>query len=249
MKTSNKLLLSLLVIFLIAITAFIGTAKHFHRKGVANTVKGDSNRSSEIRTVNDYTGIKIKGRIEVQLMQGQERKTEVNAAKNIVPLITTEVVDGILTIETKSRLDEEERVNVFITVPSIQSLDMSDGASIETTGNFTGDNLTINSSSGSNGQLNLQYKSLNCELSSGSELDIDGNAEKAMLKASSGAHIEAGDMITKTCSVETHSGANATVHASQELTASVNSGSVLNYRGDPAKTNINSSSGGTIRKR
>jgi hypothetical protein len=216
---------------------------------VANTVKGDSNRATEVRTINDYNGIKIKGRIEVQLTQGQERKTEVNAAKNIVPLITTEVVNGILTIESKNRLDEEERVNVFITMPVIQSLEMSEGASVETTGNFTGDNLTINSSSGSNGQLNLTYKKLNCELSSGSDLDIDGDAEEAVLKASSGAHMEAGDMITKICSIETQSGANATVHASQELTASVHSGSVLNYRGDPAKTNINSTAGGSVRKK
>ena len=248
MKTSNKLLLSLLVLVLIAVTAFIGTAKHYHRKGVANTVKGDGNRATEVRTVNDYNGIKIKGQIEVQLTQGQERKTEINASKNVAPLIITEVVNGILTIETKSRINEEERVNVFITVPTIQSLEMSEGAFVETTGNFTGDNLTINSSSGSNGRLSLQYKKLNCELSSGSELDIDGSAEEAMLKASSGAHIEAGDMTTKTCSVETQSGANATVHASQELTASVNSGSVLNYRGDPAKTNINSTAGGAVRK-
>jgi hypothetical protein len=248
MKTSNKLLLSLLVLVLIAVTAFIGTAKHYHRKGVANTVKGDGNRATEVRTVNDYNGIKIKGQIEVQLTQGQERKTEINASKNVAPLIITEVVNGILTIETKSRINEEERVNVFITVPTIQSLEMSEGALVETTGNFTGDNLTINSSSGSNGRLSLQYKKLNCELSSGSELDIDGSAEEAMLKASSGAHIEAGDMTTKTCSVETQSGANATVHASQELTASVNSGSVLNYRGDPAKTNINSTAGGSVHK-
>lgn len=249
MKTSNKLLLVLLVVALTAITAFIGTAKHYHMKGASDAVKGDGNRATEARTIPEFTGISIKGRIEIQLTQGTDTKVAVNAAKNIVPLVSTEVINGILTVTTKSRINENEKIVVDITVPAIQSINMSEGAFVETTHTFTGDKLTVNSNSGSNGRLNLQYMNLSCQLSTGSELDLDGSAEEASLEASTGANIQAGDLSAKICRVEANTGANATVNASQELIAEINTGSVLNYRGDPAKTDINSSTGGTVRKR
>ena len=247
MKTSNKLLLSLLIVALIAVTAFIGTAKHYHQKG--NAVKGDSNRATEARNVSEYNGIKVRGKLEVRLTQGPERKVEVNAAKNIVPLVSTQVTEGILVIETTSRIDEDEKIEIIITAPAIQSLEMTEGSYIETTNALTGDRLNIKSNSGSNGRLNLQYKNVECEVSTGAVFDLDGSSEAASLKASTGARLDAGDLLTQTCMVEASTGANTSVNVSQVLTAQINTGSELNYRGDPAKTNINSNSGGTAHRR
>jgi hypothetical protein len=247
MKTSNKLLLSLLIVALIAVTAFIGTAKHYHRKGTA--VKGDGNRTTEARTVNDYSGIKIKGKIDLRLTQGSERKIEVHAAKNIVPLITTEVREGMLVIETASRIEDDEEIEVNITTPAMEALEVMEGAFVETTNTFTGDKLTINGNSGGNGKLNLQYKNVICRISTGSEFDLDGASDEASLAASTGANLDAGDLTTQKCTVEANTGSNTSVNVVQELSADLNTGSVLSYRGDPAKTNINSSTGSTVRKR
>jgi hypothetical protein len=246
MKTSNKLLLSLLIVALIAVTAFIGTAKHYHQRGSA--VKGDSNRATEARNVSEYSGIKLRGKIEVRLTQGPARKVEVQAAKNIVPLVSTQVTEGILMIETTSRIDEDEKIEVIITAPAIQSLEMTEGSYIESTNALTGDKLNINSNSGSNGRLKLQYKNVECEVSTGSVFDLDGSSEEASLKASTGARLDAGDFLTKTCMVEASTGANTSVNVSQVLTAEISTGSELNYRGDPAKTTINANSGGIAHK-
>ncbi len=233
---------------LLAVTAFMGVAKHYHKAG-GNAVKGDGNRAVEARTVTEYTGIKVRGRIDVRLSQGPEKKVEVNAAKNIVPLVSTVVNNGVLIIETTGRINEDETIEVSITTPAIQTLDMSEGAYIESINTFTGDKLTVNSNGGSNGRLKLQYKNLECHLNTGSEIDLDGNTDEASLSVSTGANLDANDLVVQKCKVEGNTGANTTVNVSQELTADINTGSVLNYRGDPAKTNITSSAGGSVQKR
>lgn len=246
MKTSNKLLIGVLVLVLVVVTTFIVAARHYQQKGV---IKGDGRDISEAREVSDYNGIKVRGRIQVTLTQGTEEKVEVQAASNIIPLITTTVNDGLLTIESTNKISQDESVEVRITTAQIQKLDIAEGASVVMQNSFTGDNITIDSNAGTTGRLQLQYKNLQCNLSAGAYIDLDGKVDSASFSASAGSNIDAKDLKAIKCQVLASAGSTTDVNVTDELTADINSGSIFNYEGNPKVSNIQSAAGGIIRKR
>lgn len=247
MKTSNKLLIGLLVLFLIIITVFAGVARYHYS---AERISGDGNRVSQSREVAAFSGIRISGKIKVYITQGPEKKLEIRADQNLLPLIHTGVDNEILTIDiTDHKIDRNALLEVYLSTGAVRSLDISGEASVETVNGLKGEELQINGSSGSTGNISLQYKNLICDFSSGASVKLSGNVESAAFVSSAGARIEGSNLTARKCSVDSNAGSYADVKVVDELTADVSSGSMFQYSGDPSVRNINASSGGTIQKR
>lgn len=246
MKTSIKLLLGLLIIILVSITVFVAVAKYYQ---VADAVSGNGRSVSEARQVSDFSGLQVSGRIKVTLTQGPERKVEVKADQNIVTAVQTKVEEDILHILLKNKIDRKENIEVTITMPVIKSLNLSDGASIKTTTELKGEDLTIESSSGSQAAITVQYKNMFCTAFGGSVLQFNGKVETAHVSASAGSIINAGELSANKCSVEALAGSTAEMKVLDEISADIKSGSSFTYSGEPAIRDINSSSGGMIKKK
>lgn len=246
MKTTNKLLLGLLILLLVSITVFVAVAKYYQ---YADTVTGNGRSVTDSRKVSDFNGIKVSGVIKVNLTQGPETKVEVKADQNIAPTVQTEVREGILHVNIKEKINRKEAIEINIMAPVIQSVDISDGVSINSSNALKGDNLTIESSSGSQGTLALQYKKMDCTASAGSVLQFNGNVETVHVSASSGSIIHAGELSARKCTIEANAGSLTEMKVLDEVSADINSGSTFTYSGEPAVRNINTSSGGMIKKK
>lgn len=247
MKTSNKLLVGLLILFLIMITVFAGIARYHYS---AERITGDGNRVSQPREIGKFTGVRISGKIKVYITQGPERKLEIKADQNLLPLINTSVDNKILTIDlTDHQIDRNALLEAHLTTDTVHSLDISGEASVETVNELKGEELRITGSSGSSGNISLQYNNLICDFSSGASVKLSGNVERAIFESSAGARIEGNNLTARKCSVNGNAGSFADVKVLDELTADVSSGSVFQYSGDPSVRNINASSGGSIQKR
>ena len=61
-------------------------------------VTGNQKVITQNRSVTAFHAIKVSGGIDVELLQGKELKLQVEADENLVPLIRTEVKDGVLNI-------------------------------------------------------------------------------------------------------------------------------------------------------
>lgn len=246
MKTSNKLLIGLLALALLAVTVVLGAAKYYRN---SNTITGNDKLITEAREVADFTGLEVDGRVKVYLTQGSGTSLEVKADQNLLPEIITRVEDGILYIEVSNFINRNEEIEALVTIETIQSLDFAAGAYLEATNTLTGDEIKIESASGSEVNISLDYAFIDGHSSSGANLRLKGNAETATLDASSGAVINAEELNVKKCSVTGSSGALVNVMVQEELSAEVSSGGAIRYSGNPTIKNLNTSSGGTIKKK
>lgn len=246
MKTSNILILGFLIMIFLLISWFVGKAS-FHINTAS--VETSGNMVTETRDLPSFNKIKVQGKFQVNLSQGANQRLEINADENIVPEVIAEVEGGELILRLKNQIRDRDRVAVNIQLESLEALEFSAGAVVNTTGELKGNDLFVNSYAGSQGSLALQYNNLNCESKAGSHMSLSGNVDRVVIRSTAGSKIEAQNLQTRSSSIKGSAGSHVEISVSEILSADVSSGGALVYHGDPETKNLNASSGGSISKK
>ena len=123
-------------------------------------------------------------------------------------------------------------------------LDTSSGGEIH--GEFRTTKIEMKASSASEIEGKLFTETLIARASSGASIEVEGTAVKSELEASSGADIDAEKLTTTDCRAEASSGADIECHCTGALKASASSGASIYNAGNPASTEIQKSSGGSV---
>jgi|GEM_PF-176306 len=207
---------------------------------------------TEERPVTDFTRIEVSGPFEVIMVQDGTEKLSIEADPEDLADIITDVRGGKLVI----RYDRNNwgnwsdrnsrRFYVKLSVKNLEAISTSASAVLRNTGMLKTDRLSLGASSGSDLELNLEAGEVNCETSSGADVKLAGTANFFEVDVSSGADVAAGDLKAVRCLANASSGADATVHATEELDAQASSGGDVRYYGNPAKLKVRSSSGGDV---
>ena len=115
---------------------------------------------------------------------------------NVLPLITTEVHDGVLTIGSKSTLGIPMTTGLRydLTVQDLNSLRMSGAGNAEMDGLETGD-LTVDISGAGNLSIkNLQADSVDASMSGLGNLELSGKADRQSVSLSGAGNYDGGDL-------------------------------------------------------
>lgn len=140
-----------------------------------------------------------------------------------------------------------DRIKLAIAVPALTEVEASAGSDVDASG-VTGDALTFSSSSGADLSVTgIAGKSIELSASSSAGLKVAGTCETGRADASSGADLEADDLLCATMEVNASSGSDLDVYASKSIRAKTSSGADLNIRGNPADVEQESSSGSDIK--
>ena len=234
-----------------------------------NKVENSTAYGQEIRKLGSFSGIEVKTGIKVDFTQGTPQNVTVETDEGKLKYVKTEVVNGILKIFIDNQGEKNlnfKKLTVNITAPKINSLSAGSGSSFTTlntlnSGNFTADlgsgahadvdliaeNVKIDAASGSSGKFKIKADSLNTEATSGSSLKLSGSVAIAELEVSSAASVNAVDLNAGVVKALTSSSGNVKVYATDELTAVVNSGGSVTYKGVPKKLSKSDNSGGQIK--
>jgi len=86
---------------------------------------------------------------------------------------------------------------------------------------------------------------IEAEASSGGSILLKGKTKSIDLQASSGAHLNADELLAENAKVQASSGSEINLHASVNLNAKASSGASVKYRGN-ATVSQQASSGGSI---
>jgi len=98
-------------------------------------------------------------------------------------------------------------------------------------------------------EIDVFYKSVSLDTSSGSDAKLSGKVKTFEAEASSGSDINAQNLESKICKVRASSGSDATVNVSDELYAKASSGADIRYYGNPQHRDTDESSGGDVRRK
>lgn len=185
-------------------------------------VKGSGNSATEKRDISGFKGVETSGIFQVEIVAQKDFSVEVEADDNLLPLIRTEVSDGVLKISSSERISPKSKLRVRISAPDIEDVDAS-GASKISVDSLNNSKIAIHSSGASKIVARGTTRDLNVKVSGASSIDAEGlQAENADLDASGASKIS--------------------VNASNEIKADASGASKITYAAG-AKNVIKKSSG------
>ncbi|MEL6916577.1 MAG: DUF2807 domain-containing protein [Bacteroidota bacterium] len=176
MKKSNLILIGTGIALLIFFFAF---QLSLHSNIERNEIKVDGDLvASEIRSVSRFKKLNIEKGIKVFLKQDSIISLSITAPKNWLPHIKTQVQDDELIIEKTKHTQNKDSVIVFISMETLNQVNVNSGGGLETVGRVNGSHLELNFEEESKGNLELSYASIKCNLASGSKVKISGNSNE-----------------------------------------------------------------------
>jgi hypothetical protein len=223
-----------------SVITFIGIASY-----------GNSDKT-ETRQVSNFNGIKVSTGIDLYITMGASEEVKIVADDEIIDDLITEVKDGTLRIYMKQTNNwfnwnsGNQTRKAYVTVNALKSIDASSGSDVKSENTLKGEELKVNASSGSDVEIDVYYKNVWLDTSSGSNAKLSGKTKNFKAEASSGSDIKAQDLESSICRVSVSSGSDATVNVTDELYAKASSGADVMYYGNPQVKDIDESSGGDV---
>lgn len=177
-------------------------------------VAGSGMRKTEKRTLSPFTSIATEGAYDIEVVCQQPQSVEIEGDDNLLPLISTEVANGVLRIKSLRGYSTEETIKIKVSVPNIDGLATSGAGTIEIVG-ISNDKFQIDSQGAPTIRAAGETK----------RLDIDANGA---------GKIDTHKLRATRAFVESNGVSKVEVFVSDVLNVTVSGPSHVIYEGDPA---------------
>lgn len=220
-----------LLIFIFALSIGLAFSTNCSFGGMRNFggIQGSGTSKTETRKVSGFSKIDASGAINVEVSVQKDFSVEVQADDNLLANIKTEVSGNTLKIYSEDRISPKTRINVKISMPEIEGLEVSGASS----GNVS----------------NVKANSLELKASGASKIKADGAAKKLEAEASGASTIDAENLKVEDADVDASGASNATVSASDDLKVEASGASKISYSGEPKNIKQNSSGASSVTKK
>ena len=213
-------------------------------------VTGSGKLMTEDRPVSGVSRVVLAIPAKLEIIQGTTEGLTITADDNLLPLLTTAVNDGKLTIRYKPQYEARtvQVPQITLTLKDLEDLRVSSTGTVTVGSLRTGDFELHLTSSGSITIEELQADELKVVISSSGDIIVKGSANDLEFDGSSSGSFEAGDLKVQSADVELSSSGDATLWVVRDLRARLSSSGNVYYYGTPDKSENLSSSGKVISK-
>ena len=215
-------------LILMLLGAALALTSGCHLGNFGKGIKGSGNRKTEKRELQPFKAIDTTGAYEVEVGCQKPASFEIEADDNILPLIRTDVRDGVLYVTNQEHYNSQKSVRLRITLPELVSVS-SRGA---------GD-MTVHDAN----------KDLKIESTGAASIKIDGKVTSATISSTGAGDIDASRLMAETARVTVTGAASVNVYASEQLDVSVAGVGSVNYSGDPKTVDKSVSGIGSVNKK
>jgi hypothetical protein len=207
-------------------------------------------QQTETRSVGSFRGIKVSQAIDAYLKKGDKESVRVEISSGSPSDVVTQVEGSSLRIKMRDGKNFWNKVNVkvYVTYVNLEKISASSAASVFSEGIIKTGDIEISVSSAANVEVSIDANSAMIDTSSAGEVVVEGKSPKLEVEVSSAGDVDTYRLESESVIVKASSGAEAKVSVSKDLEANASSGADIRYRGNPARTNTHSSSGGSVKK-
>lgn len=208
---------------------------------------------TEDRHLSGFHAIEVGGPYDVTITQGSTESVKVEAPENIMPHVTTEVVNGVLKIYNKHNdmfhwgdLFHHKKILVYVTAKYLNSIEVSGSGDAAFKNGLHGDKMSLKVSGSGDVNGVLEVKELETKISGSGDVRISGHAETSAVQVSGSGDYHARDFITQNTDVHVSGSGDASVYASNKIDASVSGSGDISYAGSPKSVFKRKSGSGDI---
>jgi Putative auto-transporter adhesin, head GIN domain len=192
-------------------------------------VRGSGHSITERRSVDAFKSIETSGIFHVIAVAQKDFGLEVEADDNLLPLITTDVRDGVLHIESEKHFKTASPVIVRVWAPDIEKVDVSGVSS-----------LTLS---------NIKNSDLQIEGSGASKITVSGETAKLGIDISGAAKVFADELQAENAVIDASGASQISVNVSREINSDLSGASKVEYSGSPSSVLTRTSAGSRISRK
>lgn len=187
---------------------------------------GSGVRKTEKRDLKSFSAIDTTGAYTVDVTCQKAAAVEVEADDNILPLIKTEVRDGILFVSNTQPYHSSKTVTLRITLPELNSV-----------ANHGAGQLKI---------VDANSSDLKIDSTGAASVDAAGTAKSVEISSTGAGEIDTSKLHAGNVKVEVSGAASVSVYASEQLDVNVSGASHVSYSGNPKTVNKHVSGIGSV---
>lgn len=238
MKTFSQLfVLSMLIMSLPVFTS---------AQGDHESISGNGKIITQDRNVSSFHAIRVNAGMDVELTQGSEVKLQVEADENLMPIIRTEVKDGVLEIYPEKSIRNAKTMKVHLTFKDLDGITANGGCDINSKGKVNLAKLETTLNGGCDIKLDLKVERLSCTHTGGCDAIFTGEASECSFTVSGGSDVEATDLAIGDCTIVATGGSDVDVNVSGALSINAAVASDVTYVGSPSEVSKVASGGSDI---
>jgi len=218
-------LVAVVIASLIVIPLLFGGLFPFSR------VVGSGNLRMQEETFSDFAIVDVGSGFKVNINQASSYKIIIIADDNLFDYIQVTKTGNALIIRLEPGVSyQTSTLKVEVSMPDLQELRLSGGANGTATG-F------------------VMSHDFGAELSGGSILKMDGEANNLTATCSGGSNLELSEFVVNNASIDFSGGSQGTINLDGTLDANLSGGSRLFYIGNPTLGDIKTSGGSSVSRR
>lgn len=191
-------------------------------------VHGSGVRKTEKRDLPAFTSIETSGAFEVTVICQKPVSFEIEADDNLLPIIQTEVRNGVLHVTSTKGYSSSGGIVLRITVPDLESV-KSTGAGKFHVADVKNDNFEIRSTGAA-------------------QVSASGQSKSVKISSTGAGQIDAHNLRANNADVSVTGAAGVDVYATDELDVTVSGAGRVTYSGNP-KVNKHVSGAGQVTRK
>jgi len=214
-----------------------------------NCINGSGNVVSETRTADTFHSVEMECSGNLYVTQTWESGVRVETDDNIMPLLKTDVINGVLIIKRGgTRCLSPTKLNIYVSMDDVKRLSLSGSGNIIGRSEITSDDLEVSLSGSGDIDLQVDTKRLKSEISGSGESKFTGKASSHDATISGSGDLKAYDLVTEKSTVQVTGSGKSEVFASEELNVKITGSGDVYYKGNPATVNKKILGSGELKK-
>ncbi len=177
----------------------------------------------------DFTRVSAAAGVSVDVAVGGDYAVTATSSPEGLERLEIKVAGGELQVRRVNkglRWKRGDQVSVKVSMPALDGVDVSSGASVDATGVDAG--------------------AFAIDVSSGGSLDVAGKCDALTVDVSSGGSVDAQTLLCRSANASASSGGSADIFASESVNGDASSGGSVDVAGSPKTVNKDTSSGGSV---
>ncbi|GAB2463004.1 DUF2807 domain-containing protein [Hymenobacter qilianensis] len=226
------------LLLLLALPAVLLTTTACDREGdlLGPSVRGTGPTQTETRTINSFSRLELKIDADVILTQGSPQEVRIEAQRNILDVLETELAGDKLEIEYgRYNVRGHNPVQIYITVPALTEVEVSGSGKVSSTTPWTATSFRVGvSGSGEASLIFNKADALRTSISGSGAAKLSGLAPSHNVNISGSGRVDAYGLDTQDSYVAIAGSGRSYVRASRTLNADITGSGSVYYRGNPA---------------
>jgi len=200
-------------------------------------VVGSSNIISQEKQLSAYDRIEVLGGYDVIFTDGEVGKIKIKAPDNILPLIQTEVSDGLLRIDTgKSRYRVKEPIIIYVPVDSrLKKVVIKGSADIYTEKNLETKALEVDVYGSGDVRLQVDASSLALKIDGSGDIRVGGKTDNLSININGSGDVEVPNLKAEKAVININGSGGVSAYVTENVDISIAGSGDVTIKGNPKK--------------